>query len=132
MFRLNIKQNTEDLSICNIFWRLWCSNDLIHSYRCPILIPVWDPVLGKWVWAVNLDISKYLWWVFFDDLFIYFFVAVVVVAVVAFVVAEFHKGCNSVRLYDKAQDSIRMRAAVEKKPSTLEKDKEDQNIMQAI
>ena len=84
------------------------------------------------MWAVNLDISKYLWWVFFDDLFIYFFVAVVVVAVVAFVVAEFHKGCNSVRLYDKAQDSIRMRAAVEKKPSTLEKDKEDQNIMQAI
>ena len=33
--RVNIKQNANDLSVCNIFRRLWCSGDLIHSHRCP-------------------------------------------------------------------------------------------------
>ena len=33
--RLNIKQNTKDLSVLIFFWHLWCSNDLIHSYCCP-------------------------------------------------------------------------------------------------
>ena len=33
--RINIKQNAINLPVCNIFWRLWYSGNLIHSYRCP-------------------------------------------------------------------------------------------------
>ena len=40
--------------------------------------------------------------------------------------------CNSVRLYEKAQDNITGRVAADKKPLTLDKDKEDQNIISAI
>ena len=43
MSRINIKQNTKDLSVCNIFWHLWCSNDLTHLYRRPNSNPVLDP-----------------------------------------------------------------------------------------
>ena len=71
MSGLNIKQTTKDLSVCSILWRLWCSNDLIHSYRCPTLNPILGPVLGKWAWSVNLDITNNLW-CFFNDSFIYF------------------------------------------------------------
>ena len=71
MSGLNIKQTTKDLSVCSILSRLWCSNDLIHSYRCPTLNPILGPVLGKWAWSVNLDITNNLW-CFFNDSFIYF------------------------------------------------------------
>ena len=59
------------------------------------------------------------------------FVAAAVVNAVLFqrTWSEFYKGCNSVRLSEEAQDNIRTRVAAEKKPYTLEKDKEDQNIM---
>ena len=32
---LNIKQNTKNLSVCNIIWHLWCSNNLIHLHCYP-------------------------------------------------------------------------------------------------
>ena len=40
---LIIKQNTKHLSASNIFWHLWCSNNLKHSYHCSNLNPVLGP-----------------------------------------------------------------------------------------
>ena len=40
--------------------------------------------------------------------------------------------CNFVRPCQKTQDNIIKKAAAEKEPSTLEKDKADQNIISAI
>ena len=40
---LNIKQNTKDLSVSNIFWHLQYSNKIIHSYQCPNSSPVLSP-----------------------------------------------------------------------------------------
>ena len=54
---------------------------------------------------------------------------VVVVVLLQKTQSEIHKGCNSVTLYEKAQDNISKRVAVEKNPSTLEKYKEDENII---
>ena len=56
-------------------------------------------------------------------------VVVVVVVLLQKTQSEIHKGCNSVTLYEKAQDNISKRVAVEKNPSTLEKYKEDENII---
>ena len=121
MSRLNVKQNTNDLSVCNIFWRLWCSNDLIHSYRCPNLNPVLGLVLGKWAWVVNLDISNNIWW-FFNDLFIYFCCyCVVYVVSLQGTWSEFHKGCNSVGLLDKTHDNISSKLQLGKKHRLLRK-----------
>ena len=44
---------------------------MLQRYRCPTLNPILGPVLGKWAWSVNLDITNNLW-CFFNDSFIYF------------------------------------------------------------
>ena len=75
---------------------------------------------------MNLDIrNKYI----YDDfLQIYFFfvVAALVVVVILLQISQsgIHKGCNCVKMQDKAQDNVSKRAAVEKNPSTLEKDQD--------
>ena len=55
---LDIKENTEVLSVCNIFWCLWCSNDLIHLYRRansnPVLDPISKPTGFKLLWNMLL------------------------------------------------------------------------------
>ena len=79
---------------------------------------------------MNLGIPMQMTRCFFNDLFIYF-------VGVLFPFFGVSKGlirysqwkyyCNFVRLYENAQDNVSKRAAVEKEPSTLEKDKEDQS-----
>lgn len=41
--RINRKLKTKDLSVCNKFLHLRCSNDLLYLYRCPNSNPVLDP-----------------------------------------------------------------------------------------
>ena len=59
MSRHNIKQNTKDLSVCNIFWHLWCSNDLIYSYCHPNSNPLLGTKGGTKIKSC-LDISSCL------------------------------------------------------------------------
>ena len=80
---------------------------LIHSHRCLNFNPVLSPALGKRVWAVNLDVSNNLWWIFYWFNYLLIFAAVVVyVVLLQRSWSEFHKGCNSVRLWRKTQDNI--------------------------
>ena len=74
--------------------------------------------------------NKYIYDAFFNDLFIYFVIVVFPFFGTSEVLirdSQKLQFCNFVRLQEKAQDDISKRAAVEKEPLTLEKDKEEQS-----